>query len=95
MTSLEERQKQNYSPYNYAFALLIFMPRFDNINFYQNRPRIRLFFQKNTKFLSAWGSAPRPPQQSSPLQNSAYAPGCSTDSLVEELEPIIYRWVDV
>ena len=65
MTSSEERQKQNYSPYNYAFALLIFMPRFDSINFYQNRPRIRLFFHKTQNF-RAQGAPPPEPRNSPP-----------------------------
>ena len=57
------------------FALPISMPRFKNINFYQNRPKIKLFLQKNAKFfvfcglrtqtpvpLAAGGFAPRPPK---------------------------------
>ena len=43
------------------FALLIFMPRFKSIIFYQNSPKIKLFMQKNAKFSSVEGSAPRPP----------------------------------
>ena len=66
MTSPEERQKQNYNPYNYAFALLIFMPRFDSINFYQNRPRIRLFFQKN-KIFERWWLRPQTPATVLPI----------------------------
>ena len=35
------------------------MPRFDSIDFYQNRPLIKLFLLKNTKFSSAEASAPQ------------------------------------
>ena len=35
---------------NHGFELLIFRPRFKNINFYQNIPKINLFLQKNAKF---------------------------------------------
>ena len=43
------------------------MPRVKTINFYQNRPNIKLFLQKNTKFSD--------PQNSSKLQISGYVPG--------------------
>ena len=39
------------------------MPRFKSIIFYQCSPKIKLFLKKNAKFLSAGGSAPRPPRQ--------------------------------
>ena len=42
------------------FALLIFMPRFKSINFYQNKPKITLFLPKNLKFSSAGGYAADP-----------------------------------
>ena len=52
---------------NHAFALLIFTPRefslmpdFKSINFYQNKAKI-IFAKKHKFFLSAGGSAPRPP----------------------------------
>ena len=35
--------------YNYAFALLISMPRFKSITFYQNRSKIKLFLPNNIK----------------------------------------------
>ena len=37
------------------------MPRFNSINFYQNRTKIELILQqkKNTKFSNAGGKAPR------------------------------------
>ena len=38
-------------------ALPISLPRFKVLFFYQNNPQIKLFLQKNAKFLSAWGSA--------------------------------------
>ena len=41
------------------FALPISMLRFKSIIFYQNSPRIKLLLQKNAKFFSAGGSAPR------------------------------------
>ena len=68
------------------FALPISKPRFKSIIFNQNSPKIKLFLQKNAKFSSAGGSAPRPPclrrlgalppdpQNSSPLRISGYAP---------------------
>ena len=37
------------------------MPRFKSIIFYQNSSKIKLFLQKNAKFSSAGGFAPRPP----------------------------------
>ena len=43
------------------FAQLISMPRFKSIIFYQNSPKIKLFMQKNAKFSSVVGSAPRLP----------------------------------
>ena len=55
------------------FALLVSLPRFNGINVYQNRPKIKLFLpKKNAKCLSAGGSAPKPPTpglrpQTSPL----------------------------
>ena len=51
----------------YATSLIMFctanfMPaHFKSINFHQNKPKID-YFSKNTKFLSAGGSAPRPPK---------------------------------
>ena len=45
-----------------------------SINFYQNKPKSKLFL-KEKKFLSAWGSALRPPNTARPpLQFSGYAP---------------------
>ena len=49
------------------------MPRFKRINFYQNRPTVKLFLQKNTKFLSV-GAPPQDPQTASPLQLSGFMP---------------------
>ena len=73
-----------------VFALLISMPRFKSINFYQERPKFKLFLHQNTKFFSAGGlppdpvppaagsplPEPQPPKQSSPLQISGNAPDC-------------------
>ena len=39
------------------FALPICKPRFQSIVFYQNSPKIKLFFQKEAKFLGAGGLA--------------------------------------
>ena len=50
-------------------ALPILLPRFNSITFYQNNPEIKLFLQKNAKFSSAGGSAPR---HSPPLRISAW-----------------------
>ena len=49
------------------------MPRFNSISFYQNRPKIDLFLQKNTKFLIA-GLRPRTTRTAPALQISGYAP---------------------
>ena len=43
------------------FALPISKPRFKSIIFNQNSPKMKLFLQKNAKFLSAGGSVPLPP----------------------------------
>ena len=48
---------------SHVFALLISMPCFESINFHQNKLKIKLFLQTNTNFLSAEGSAPRPPKR--------------------------------
>ena len=37
------------------------MPRFKKLFFNQNSPKMKLVLQKNAKFSSAGGSAPRPP----------------------------------
>ena len=34
----------------YIFALLIFMPHFKSINFYQNKPKIKLILEKIQNF---------------------------------------------
>ena len=44
--------------FNCVFALLISMLYFKSINFYPNRPKIKLRLQKNTKFLSPGGCSP-------------------------------------
>ena len=44
-------------------ALLISKQRFESINSYQNKFKIKLFLQKNTNFLCARVSAPRPSKQ--------------------------------
>ena len=49
------------SQYDHVLALLISMPHFKSIDFYQSRPKSKLFLPKNAKFLNAGGSAPRPP----------------------------------
>ena len=64
------------------FSPLISLPHFKSINFYQNRPKIKLFLQKNTKFLSA-GLRPHTPR-TAPLQisgsesNHVFAPFYAT-----------------
>ena len=60
--------------YNHVFAQLTSIPCFNSINFDQNRPKIiKLFFPKNTKFLSVWGSAPQTLVTAPPLQIFVYA----------------------
>ena len=51
--------------YNHVFALLISMPRFNSINFFQNWLKIKLFLPKEYKIFERWsvplaagGSAP-------------------------------------
>ena len=63
-----------------------FMPRFKSMIFCQNSSKIKLFLQKNTKFLSAGapppdpvhpaagGFAPRPLKQPAPLRIFGYTP---------------------
>ena len=48
--------------YNRGFALLIFMPRFNSINFYQNKPNwlLSYFYQKKQTF-RALGLRPQVP----------------------------------
>ena len=50
------------------------MPRFKNINFYQNKPKFKLVLQENIKFSSAWGFDPRYPKQPTPLRAFGYVP---------------------
>ena len=47
--------------FNHVFGLLISMPHFKSINFYQKRPKLKILLQKNTKFSSAGSSTSRPP----------------------------------
>ena len=54
------------------FALLLSMPRFKSIIFYQNSPKIKLFMQKNAKNFRALG-APLPDLQ--PPAVGGLAPG--------------------
>ena len=68
------------------FALPISKPRFKSIIFYQNSPKIKLFLQKNAKFLSSGGGAPRPPKQPPPpLRISGYAPGVEEASVLKHI----------
>ena len=50
--------------------------------FYQTSSRIKLFLQKNAKFLSAGGSAPRPPKTAAPLRICGYVPGYNTSEFL-------------
>ena len=54
---------------NHVFALLISIPCFESINFYQNRLKIMFFLQNNTNFSSAGGSALDPPNASFPISD--------------------------
>ena len=47
---------RNY--YNHAFALLMSVPRFNSINFYQNKPKIKLCLPKKLKIFRAIGALP-------------------------------------
>ena len=49
------------SQFNHVFALLIFMPRFKGINFYQNKHKFTLFLQKKLQNLPALGASPQEP----------------------------------
>ena len=60
--------------FNHVFALLISMLRIKRINFYQNRPEIKLVLQKNTKFCVLQAALPEPPKLLPPLQVSGYGP---------------------
>ena len=46
--------------FNDAFTPLISMPHFESFNLYQNKPKIKLFLQKDKIFSSARSFAPRP-----------------------------------
>ena len=52
-------------------ALSIFIPRFKSINFYQNKPKIKLFLQTNA--LSARAQPPDPLNSPHPMGISGYA----------------------
>ena len=64
--------------YVHVFALLISMPGFHSINFYQNRPKVKLFFPKKYKTFERWGLRPKIPVTAPPLQISDYAPDAVT-----------------
>ena len=51
---------------SHVFALLISMPCFVSINFYQNKFKIRLFFAKQYKFFECWGLSPQTPRRPFP-----------------------------
>ena len=59
------------------FALQFLSHALKALFFNQNSPKMKLFLQKNAKFSSAGGKAPRPPKQPSPLRISSYAPARS------------------
>ena len=72
-----------------VFSPLFSMPRIESINFYQNRPKIKLFLPKNTNFLSAGGSAPKNLNQ--PLHcRFLTKPGAKT---MHYAVPLILRWL--
>ena len=59
--------------YNHVLALLISLPRFNSINFYQCKPKFKLF--KTIQNFRALGVLPPDPLNSPlPLQISGYAP---------------------
>ena len=47
--------------YYHVFTLLICVPRFNSIKFYQNRPKIKLVFVKNRQIFLALGAPPPDP----------------------------------
>ena len=57
----------------HVFAQLISIPHFKSINFYQNRPKIKLFKIKQQNF-ELWGLHLLTPKTALPLQISGYAP---------------------
>ena len=62
------------SKFNHVLALLFFMPaHFKSTNYYQNRPEIKLFLQKNFKKLQNLRALSDPPppdhRDSSPISN--------------------------
>ena len=80
--------KQNiYATSLIMFALPISKPRFKNIIFNQNIPKIKLFLQKMQNFRAleakppdprasgGWGLCPQTPKTAPPLRISGYAPG--------------------
>ena len=88
--------------YNHVFALLICMQRFNSINFYQNRLKLKSFLPKKDKIYERWGprlqthnghkrlGAPPPDPRNSPLtlQISGYIPAYTDmkDSIGLKLE---------
>ena len=49
---------------------------------YQTSSNIKLFLQKNAKFLSAGASTPKTPKTAAPLQISDYTPGYNTSEFL-------------
>ena len=63
-----------YNQFNHIFTLLMSMPHFKNINFYQNRPKIILILKKKIQSFRLLGVLPPDSRNSHPpLQVSGYA----------------------
>ena len=72
------------------FALPISKPRFKSILFFnQNSPKMKLFLQKNAKFLSAGDSAPTPPIQPPPPHCEFLATRLSSTILGKKISKIL------
>ena len=75
------------------------MPRINSINFYQNRPKIKILAKKNKKILSAEGSAPTPHASSGwgPCPQTPIASGgwgiCPQTLATPLLPPIADFWL--
>ena len=62
------------------------MPRFKNINFYQNRLKIKPFLQKKYKIFECWGLRPQTPKQ---LLHWLHA--CA--EIMHYAAPVILQWL--
>ena len=61
----------------HVFALLISMPRFKSVNFYQNRSKIKLLLQKNLQI---------PSEHVPTIAGFGYVPGYSSNNKYKTVE---------